>query len=154
MIGRRFVSGGGELTGGGGSGDGSVAASTRVDAVAGGVLGEPKHLGAVGEERAVAFGGEEGGSGVEHGQMRHELDRGLALVAGEHTDAREEIVIREAGGESQNVRVHTSMDHGVFWVSATALNRIRTSPRTGFRARECVGAEAAQRGTNAFQARF
>ena len=54
----------------------------------------------------MAFGGEEGGSGVEHGQVRHQLDRCLALPAGEHTDTREEILIRQARGESEDVRVH------------------------------------------------
>ena len=90
--------------------DGKVSAgASRLDTVAGGVLGEPEHLRAVSEERTVAFGGEEGGSGVEHSQMRHELDRCLALLAGEHADAREEIVIRETGGESEDVRVHVRM---------------------------------------------
>jgi hypothetical protein len=54
----------------------------------------------------VAFGGVEGGSGVERGQVGDELDRCLALIAGEHANAREEIVIGEAGGESEDVRVH------------------------------------------------
>ena len=56
----------------------------------------------------MALGGEEGGSGVEHGQMRDELDRCLALVAGEHTDAREEILIRETRRESENVHTHVT----------------------------------------------
>src|SRR5258707_5549855 len=72
--------------------------ASGLDTVAGGVLGEPEHLRAVGEERTVAFGGVEGGSGVEHGQVGDELDRGLPFVAREHTDAHEEIVIRETGG--------------------------------------------------------
>ncbi len=89
--------------------DGKVSAgSGRLDTVAGGVLGEPEHLRAVSEERTVALGGEEGGSGVEHGQMRDELDRCLALVAGEHTDAREEILIRETRRESENVHTHVT----------------------------------------------
>jgi hypothetical protein len=51
-------------------------------------------------------GGEEGGSSVELRQVRDEFDCGLALRAGEHADAREEIVIGEARGESEDVRVH------------------------------------------------
>jgi hypothetical protein len=64
--------------------------------VAGGVLGELKHLRAVGEERTVALGREEGGSSVELSQVGDEFDRCVALFTGEHTDAREEIVIGEA----------------------------------------------------------
>jgi hypothetical protein len=41
-----------------------------------------------------------------HREMRHELGRGLALFSGEDADAREEIVIREGGGESEHVRIH------------------------------------------------
>jgi hypothetical protein len=41
----------------------------------------------------VAFGSEEGGSGVKRGQVGHELDRCLPFLAREHTDAREEILI-------------------------------------------------------------
>jgi len=83
------------------------AGSSRLDTVAGGVLGEPKHLRAVGEERTVALSGVEGGSGVERGQVGHELDGCVPLVAGEDTDAREKILIRQARGESEDVRVHT-----------------------------------------------
>jgi len=82
------------------------AGSSRLDAIAGGVLGEPKHVRAVGEERTVAFGGVEGGSGVERGQVGHELGRRLPFLGREHNDAREEIVIGEARGESEDVRVH------------------------------------------------
>jgi hypothetical protein len=82
--------------------DGKISAgSRRLNTIAGGVLGEPKHLRAVGEERPVALGGEEGGSSVELSQVGDELDRCLALIAGEHADAREEIVIGEAGGETR-----------------------------------------------------
>jgi hypothetical protein len=54
----------------------------------------------------VALGGEEGGSSVELSQVGDELDRCLALFAGEHADAREEIVIGEARRESEDVRIH------------------------------------------------
>ena len=101
---------GGEGQRAGGEGledDGKVpAGSSRLDTVAGGVLGEPKHLRAVSEERTVASGGEEGGSGIERGQVSHELDRCLPLLAGKHADAREEILIRQTRGESEDVRVH------------------------------------------------
>jgi hypothetical protein len=82
------------------------ASASSLDTVTGGILREPKHLRAIGEERPAALGGEEGGSSIELSQVGYELDRCLALLAGEHSDAREEIVIREARGESEDVRVH------------------------------------------------
>jgi hypothetical protein len=91
------------------------AGACRLDAIAGRVLGEPKHLRAVGEERAVAFGSEERGSSVELSQVGDELDRCLALIAGEDADAGEEIVIGEAGGESEDVRVHVRIGITVFF---------------------------------------
>jgi hypothetical protein len=106
---------------------GVSAGSSRLDTVAGGVLGEPKHLRAVSEERTVAFGGKDGGSGVEDSQVGHQLDRCIPFLAGEHTDAREEIPIRQARGESEDVRVHVPVYHGDFHASAKALARVRSA---------------------------
>ncbi|PYQ38590.1 MAG: hypothetical protein DMF77_23690 [Acidobacteria bacterium] len=60
------------------------------------------------KERTVAFGGEEGGSGVEDRQVGHELDRRLPFLAREHTETREEILIRETRRESENVHTHVT----------------------------------------------
>jgi hypothetical protein len=96
--------------------DGKVSAGpSRLDAIASGALGEPKHLRAISEERTVALGGEEGGASVELSQVGDELDRCLALFGREHPNAREEIVIREAGGESEDVRVHVRIGITVFF---------------------------------------
>jgi hypothetical protein len=96
--------------------DGKVSArASRLDAVTGGVLREPKHLRAVGEERPVALGGEEGRSGVERRQVRDELDRGLALTAGENADAREEFVIGEGRRESESVHTHIACVSRWIW---------------------------------------
>jgi len=91
----------------------------------------------------VAFGGVEGGSGIERGQVGHELDRCLPLLAGEHTDAREEILIRQARGESEDVRVHVPVYHGDFRDSARALGSSGALGRGRFDARESFGAATA-----------
>src|SRR4030095_3228716 len=43
---------------------------------------------------------------AEHGEMGDELDRCFALLASEGKKASEEVVIRETGRESEDVRVH------------------------------------------------
>jgi len=65
------------------------AGSSGLDTVAGGIFGEAKGLGAISEERAVALSGVERRAAIEGGQMGHQLDRGLALLAGEHFQAGE-----------------------------------------------------------------
>jgi hypothetical protein len=131
------------------------ASPSRLDTVAGGVFGEPKHFRAVGEERPVALGGEEGGSSIELSEVGYELDRCLALVAGEHTDAREEIVIREAGGESEDVRVHVPIGITVFFGPRSGLwSASGASRRTAFGTNGSFGAETAQSGNDAFQPRL
>ena len=77
-----------------------------MDAIAGGVFGEPKHLCAVSEEGPLAQGGVEGGPRVERGQVGHELDRCLSFSSGQRSDAGEEILIRKARRESEHVRIH------------------------------------------------
>ena len=52
------------------------------------------------------MGGVKGGSRVEFRQVGHELDRRFTLVAGEHDDTAEEILIRKTRRESEDVRVH------------------------------------------------
>jgi hypothetical protein len=52
------------------------------------------------------LGGVERRSRIERGQVGHELSGRLPLLHGERTDTREEVVIREAGRESEHVRVH------------------------------------------------
>jgi hypothetical protein len=49
------------------------AGPSGVDTVAGGILGEPKGLGAIAEERAVALSGVEHLASVERGQVGHQL---------------------------------------------------------------------------------
>jgi hypothetical protein len=82
------------------------AGSSGRDAIARGILGEPKGLGAIGKERAVALGGIEGRAAIERGQMGHQLDRGLALPRGEHFQSGEEILIRQGGSGDENVVLH------------------------------------------------
>jgi hypothetical protein len=79
-----------------------------IDAVASGIFGKPKSLGAITEERAVALSGEERRAAIERGEMGHELGRGFALVAGEPFQAREELLIRQCGSGEQDVGVHAS----------------------------------------------
>src|SRR6266851_1771844 len=96
--------------------DGKASAgSSRLDAIAGGVFGEAKHLRAVTEEGPEALGGVERRPGVERRQVRDELDRGLALTAGENADAREEIVIRETRRESESVHTHVACVSRGIW---------------------------------------
>ena len=91
----------------------------------------------------MACGGEEDGSGIERGQVRHELDRRVPLVAREHTDAREEILIREGGGES--VRVHVPIGITMIFGPGPGLwSASGASRRDGFSARDSFGAETAQ----------
>jgi hypothetical protein len=52
--------------------------------------------------------GEERRAAIERGQMGHQLGRGVALVAGESFQAREELLIREGGGDHEDVGVHAS----------------------------------------------
>jgi hypothetical protein len=96
------------------------AGSSRLDPVAGGVLGEEEHLRAVAEERPVALASVERGPCLERGQMGDELDRSLSLLAGEHADAGEEILIRKSGRDSEHVRIH-----------ALCLSRPISRPRGG-----------------------
>jgi hypothetical protein len=84
------------------------AGPSRLDAVAGGILGEPKGLGAVAEERAIALSSVERRAAIERGQMGDQLGRGLALLAGEAFQASEEILIRQGGGGEEDVGVHAS----------------------------------------------
>ena len=84
------------------------AGPSGLDAVAGGILGEPKGLGAITEERAVALSGVEHRATIERGQMGHQLGRGLALLAGEPFQAGEEVLIRQGGGGDEDVGVHAS----------------------------------------------
>jgi hypothetical protein len=79
------------------------AGAGGLDPVASRIFRQPKGLGAIAEQRAIALGGVSGWAAIERGQMGHELDRGLALPAREHVEAREEIVIRESsrGGEDE-----------------------------------------------------
>jgi hypothetical protein len=84
------------------------AGPSRVYAVAGGILGEPKGVGAKAEERAVALSEEECRAAIEFGQVGHQLDRGLALLAGEGFQAGEEGLIRQCGGDDEDVVVHMS----------------------------------------------
>jgi hypothetical protein len=76
------------------------------DAAASGVLGQSKHARAIGEEGAVTLRSVERRPRVEYGEVRHEFGRRLAFGNGEPFDAREEIVIGEFRGESEDVRVH------------------------------------------------
>ncbi|HEU0091895.1 MAG TPA: hypothetical protein VFS78_07285, partial [Vicinamibacteria bacterium] len=48
-------------------------------------------------------------------QVRDELDRGLALTAGENADAREEFVIGEARRESESVHTHVACVSRGIW---------------------------------------
>src|SRR6266851_2512435 len=100
--------------------------SSRLDTVAGGVLGETEHLRAVIEERTVASGGVERRSVVERGQVGHELGRCPPLLARERTDTREEILIRQARGENEHVRVHAPVYHGEFRGSDVVLACVRS----------------------------
>ncbi len=84
------------------------AGPSGLDAVAGGIFGEPKGLGAIVEERAVALTEEERRAAIERGQMGDQLDRGLALLSGEGFQAGEEIVIREGGSGDEDVVLHAS----------------------------------------------
>jgi hypothetical protein len=84
------------------------AGSSRFDAVAGGILGETKGLSTVGEERAVALSGVECRAAIERGQMGDQLGRRLTLLASEHFQASEEVVIRQGGGDDEDVGVHSS----------------------------------------------
>ena len=97
------------------------AGSSRLDPVTGGVFREPEPLRAVTEERPAALGSEEGGSDVEYGQVGDEVDRRLPLFTREHPDAREEILIREAGRERERVRIHASVYHDEFRALPKAL---------------------------------
>ena len=87
-----------------------------VDPVAGGILGEPEDVRAVGEERTVAMGSVEGGSRLELRQVGDELDGHFPLFARKGHDAGEEILIgetrRDERGGSYSCRV---LYHGDFW---------------------------------------
>ena len=82
------------------------ADASGFDSVAGGILGEPKGLGAITEERTEALSGEERRAAIERGQVGHQLDRGLALFSGEQFQAGEEVVIREGGSGDEDVGHH------------------------------------------------
>jgi hypothetical protein len=71
------------------------AGARHRDAAAGGILGEPKRLGAIGEESPVSLGGVEDGARVEGGQMGEELDGRFTLLAGDQFESSEKIVIAE-----------------------------------------------------------
>jgi hypothetical protein len=79
-----------------------------IDAVASGIFGKPKSLGAITEERAVALSGEERRAGIKRGEMGHQLRGDFALVAGEPFQACEEVLIRQGGGGDEDVGVHAS----------------------------------------------
>jgi len=72
----------------------AAAGPGRLDPAARCVFGEPKGLGAITKERAVALGGVEGGSAVESGQMGHELGGGRALPTGQRGEVHEEVAVR------------------------------------------------------------
>src|SRR5258705_9928147 len=54
------------------------------------------------------MGGVERRPSVERRQVRNELGRGLALLAGEDAEAREEIVIGKTRSESEDVHAHAA----------------------------------------------
>jgi hypothetical protein len=84
------------------------AGPSGLDAVAGGILGEPKGLRAIAEERTIALSGVEHRAAIERGQMGDQLGRGLTLLASEHLQAGEEVLIRQGGGSGEDVGVHSS----------------------------------------------
>ena len=92
---------------------GEAAAGSRgLYATASGIFGEPKGLGAVAEQRAVALSGVECRAAIELGQMGHQLGRGLALLAGEHFQAGEEVLIRQGGGGEVHAEASHASDNG------------------------------------------
>ena len=80
-----------------------------LDAIARGVFREPKGLGAIAEEGPIGLGGVDGGTGIERGQVGHQLDRRFALRTREHVEAREEILIRQSGRDGEDVCLHASL---------------------------------------------
>jgi len=115
----------------------AAACSSRLDAIAGGVLGEPQGLGAVAEERPVALGGIEGRTQLECREMSHELGRCFAFLPGEGVDASEEVSVRQSDRGSEDVRFHDPVYHGLFFALAIALRRLRSE--TGRWSRPCAG---------------
>jgi hypothetical protein len=88
------------------------AQPSRLDAVVGRVLGEPKDTRAVGEERSVALAQVELAR-VELGEVADELDRGLPFSAGEYGHAVKEIGIGESGRGGNQSMVHVVLQRTV-----------------------------------------
>jgi hypothetical protein len=111
----------------------STTHASGLDAIAGGVLGEPKGLGAIRIERPVATGLIDGWPLIEGRQVGQELGERVALAAGERAQADEEVVIGEGGGGGEDVRVHAPGVSRPFsesgWASRTARER-RSSARS------------------------
>ena len=84
------------------------AGPSGLDAVAGGILGEPKGLRAIAEERTIALSGVEHRAAIERGQMGDQLGQGFALPAGEPFEAGKEVLIRQRGGGDEDVGIHSS----------------------------------------------
>src|SRR5204863_5392180 len=82
------------------------ARSRGLDAIGGGIFGEAQRLRAIGVERPVAMREVEGGARVERGQVRDQLDRGLAFPAGEGAESGEEVVVGKGGGGREDVGLH------------------------------------------------
>ncbi len=70
---------------------------------AGGILGETKDGGAVVEERPEAEAFIEAGALLERGKMRDQLDRRMALVAGQDEEPIEQVLIRKRHDRSEHV---------------------------------------------------
>jgi hypothetical protein len=83
----------------------SLAGPGGRDAIRGGIFGEPKSLGAIRVERAVALCGVNGGTRIERGQVGHELGEGCSLLLGKRAQAREEVMIGKGGGSGKGVRI-------------------------------------------------
>ncbi len=77
------------------------------DPVVGGVLREPELLRAITEERPVALAQMEL-PGVEHGQVRDELDAGAAFPLSQEAQVPRQVRVRKRGGACEELRRHAS----------------------------------------------
>ena len=106
----------------------AAAEPGRVDAVAGGVLGQVERPPAIREERAVALGTMRIGAQLEHREMRHQLGRRLALRAREGVDASKKVAVRQRRGGSENVLLHergvTRQWYRVGPVATVSINKV------------------------------
>ena len=86
----------------------AASGSSHADAVVSLLLGEPQHVAAVGEERAVTEPVVDVPR-VELGEVGHDLDHAATFAGDEVPDARDELVVGEPANRREDLRLHGSL---------------------------------------------